>query len=286
VKFTIGILKRATYIHAQCFDDFAKALAAALRVLGHETVEFDASTGRPLGRLIAFGINNAIPIEGLDSSLPDDTIVFNTEQMTAFGGDVNKQMLNLERWKQHTILDYSRVNAESLRAAGAERVVHCPLGYIPSMQVIEPNAAKEDIDVLFYGSVNPRRAVILEALDRAGLKVVRLFGVYGAERDAVIARSKVVLNLHHYDKPIFEIFRCSHLFANRRCVVSEDGGVDEELEAFARTATSYASREALIDRCKTLVENKDLRDAQAARGFHEFSEISLVESVRKALELS
>jgi len=54
---------------------------------------------------------------------------------------------------------------------------------------------KRDIDVLFYGSVTPRRAQMLESLSKAGVHVTALYGVLGAKRDAYIDRAKVVLDL-------------------------------------------------------------------------------------------
>ncbi len=275
-RFSVGIMKRDTYVHAACFEEAAHAVSAALRALGHELADFD----KP-GRLIMFGVNNSIPVDG---AIPDDAIVYNTEQLAAFDNPT-KLMLNFERWKHHVIWDYSQTNVEALRALGATRVVHCPLGYMPSMQNIDP-VKDEDIDVLFYGAVNPRRAEILEALEATDLNVKRLYGVYGKDRDDMIARSKIVLNLRFYEKGIFEIFRCSHLFANRKCVVSEEGHQDPELEAFAQRATAYVSRDKIVDRCLTLVSRHELRDVQAARGFLEFSETSMVDNVRKALEAS
>lgn len=81
----------------------------------------------------------------------------------------------------------------------------------------------QDIDVLFYGSVGPRRQKILDQIKALGLNVHAVFGVYGPERDALIARSKVILNLHHYDSKIFEVVRVFYLMINSKAVVSEVG---------------------------------------------------------------
>jgi hypothetical protein len=281
-RFTIGIMGRGKSVHVACFEDFAKALANALRQLGHEVTDF----GPEQGRLILFGVNNSFPVEG---SVPDGSIIYNTEQMTSFGGDVRKQMQNFDEWSKRCVIwDYSSLNASKLRAAGASRVVHCPLGYVPSMTTIEP-APIQDIDVLFYGSVNPRRRAVLDALDAAGLSVVRLYGVYGSDRDAVIARSKVVLNLHYYENAVFEIFRVSHLLANKKCVVSEGGGEDTELEEFAERATACVPIDRIVSMCGDLLLSEravGFRQCYEEAGFMEFSKLDLVEHVRKALEQS
>jgi simple sugar transport system ATP-binding protein len=52
-----------------------------------------------------------------------------------------------------------------------------------------------DIDVLFFGKVNPRRMVVLDSVTRAGIRLHVADGVYLADRDALVARAKIVLEL-------------------------------------------------------------------------------------------
>jgi hypothetical protein len=87
-----------------------------------------------------------------------------------------------------------------------------------------------DIDVLFYGSLNDRRREVLQGIERAGLaagkrnlRVVHAYGAYGASRDALVSRAKIVLNLHFYEAKVFEVVRVSQLLANGRFVISEGG---------------------------------------------------------------
>lgn len=284
-KFTIGIFGRGTNPHAACFEDYAYALRDVLRALGHETTQFGPD-GQPLGRLIMFGVNNS-SIDRMTREaryqMPPDAIVFNTEQLSAVD-DPTRFMANYEQYRQHVVWDYSRANIEVLKKLGITRAVHCPLGYYPTMASIEP--AEEDIDVLFYGSTNPHRLRILDALDATGLNVKRLFGVYGKERDVWIARSKVVLNMHHYERGVFEIFRVSHLVANRKCVVSEDGGVDEELNEIGRTITCSVPYAKLVEACVHLAKDDDNRRIIAETSFEAFSKINLLDNVRRAIEQS
>lgn len=290
MKFTVGIVAREKYVHAQCFEDVAIALADALRQAGHETTDFDDQ-----GRLIMMGANNLRDEAGV---MPKDAIVFNTEQVAAVG-KAEYLMQSYEQFRSHVVWDYSETNAERLRSLGMERVVLCPIGYVPSMQrsAILDYAGPEDIDVLFYGSVNPRRRAVLDALDAAGLKVVRpdrefegrrTFGIYGEERDRLIARAKVVLNLHYYEwsRAIFEVFRVSHLLANRKCVVTEDGGQDQALEALADRTCRRVSTGDVVDACVALVRDEAARRAQAERGFSEFRRVDFVRNVAVAVEAS
>lgn len=265
--------------HVRCFEDFARGLASALRTLGHEVV----SAGDPdPGRLIMFGANN---VTDPNRKIPRDAIVYNPEQVASAVGAFLMQ--NREQFKDHVVWDYSAANAAALRSMGMKRVVLCPVGFVPSMRVISKIPPEEEtIDVLHYGSTNERRRAVLDALSKSGLKVVRLYGIYGEPRDREIARSKVVLNMHFYDRPVHEIFRVSHLLANGRCVVSEGGGCDQGLEDFAARSTRLVPYEKLVEACREMVADRAAREAQAARGRAAFEEIDLVESVRRALEES
>lgn len=283
MRFTVGIVGHDTVAHARCFEDFAAAVADALRTLGHEIVQpRDVNVdGKKPGRLVMFGSNN---LNDTARKLPADSIVYNSEQISAV---TNSAFLiqNFKQYQRHVVWDYSEANIKRLHEMGIKRAVHCPVAYIPSMTKIKP-AVVEDIDVLFYGSVNAHRRKILDALDSSGLRVVRLFNVYGEERDAVIARSKIVVNLHYYENAVFEIFRVSHLLANRKCVVTEAGGQDTALEDFARSATSYVPADRVVEACRELVKDDAARRALADKGFEAFKARDLVSGVEKAIAQS
>jgi len=118
------------------------------------------------------------------------------------------------------VWDYSRRNERYLAQHGLGNVRYIPLGYSPRLDRM-PIGAAADIDVLFYGSVTPRRRQILDELQRRGCKTVQLFSKYGAERDAHIARAKIQLNVHQFETSHLEQLRLSYLLNNRRFVVSE-----------------------------------------------------------------
>ena len=98
---------------------------------------------------------------------------------------------------------------------------HVPIGYHASMERFT-RAAALDIDVVFSGCVSPRRAKVLQALADRDLNVVVIQpGVYGAERDAVLARAKLALNLLYEPGRIFPALRAAHLVANHVPMLSE-----------------------------------------------------------------
>jgi hypothetical protein len=162
-------------------------------------------------------------------------------------------------FRRMPVWDYGERNAANLAAMGVPQPRVVPIGWVPELERIVP-AASPDIDVLFYGSWNERRAHVFDELRRAGARVEAVYGVYGAERDALIARSRVVLNVHFFEAKVFEIVRISYLLANGCAVVSERGAAPED-EAPFEEAVAFADYDGLARACLDLLE----RPAERAR---------------------
>src|SRR5262249_47367409 len=119
--------------------------------------------------------------------------------------------------------------------------------------------------ILFYGSSSEYRFRLLNELCEQGLRVVFACGLYGASRDNLIARSKIVLNLNKYAESIFEIARVSYLLANRKAVVSDiRDNTFIELDIFG--AVEFARPEALANACIRLIADDKARTDLATRG--------------------
>ncbi len=212
-------------------------------------------------------------------ALPEGTILCNFEQVHGDSPWMRAGYVDLVR--RHVTWDYSARNVEAWRkwVPGA-RVVHVPVGYVPELARIAP--AAEDIDVLFYGTMNARRERVLKALEGKGLRVVNAFGRFGAARDALIARARLVLNVHYYDSRIFEMPRVSYLLANRKAVVCEVAG-DTDIEDDMRDAVAGVPYDGLVERCVALAGDAAARRALAERGFEVFSRRAEEEIVDRAL---
>lgn len=99
-----------------------------------------------------------------------------------------------------------------------------------------------------------------------------LFGVYGKERDAFIARSKVVINHHYFSSELFEIVRVFYLLANSVAVVAEVNKTTSIDPVYLNGvyATPY---EGLVDACVELVRNQDLRTSLQKNAFDTISKL-------------
>ncbi len=260
------LIRPPDYVHTAAFDELIAGFAAAFSALG---TQVDTAVNQALsaeeGVNFVFGAHLVAP----NFPLPVNTVIVNLEQMRA--GHF-AQPHYVELLKHHPVIDYAARNvARIAELTGHNQVHQFRIGYMPALTRIAASP-QQDIDVLFYGSINDRRKKILDALSAAGLAVaVAPFGEYGAARDARIARSKVVLNIHFYDDRIHELVRTSYLLANRKCVVSEceeDTEIDDDIRA-ALVAVPY---DRLVETCVALVRDESRRKACETKGFELFAQ--------------
>jgi SAM-dependent methyltransferase len=268
-RWRIVLVRPPGYIHTDGLREVAESLHYAFRRLAIRSgiAENEYAPGE---RHIVLGAH--LLQEDEYATLPPTSILYNLEQIDA------EALLRMPEYAKLLSLfhvwDYSERNAERLRSLVPNvQVSVLPMGFVPELARIEP-AVSEDIDVLFYGSINERRRKIIEELVAAGLNVQVVFGAYGKKRDALIARSKVILNVHFYDSKIFESVRVSYLLTNRRAVVSECGD-DTEIEADFREALACVEYARLVDACVALVRDDDRRHQQESAGFDAMSRRSL-----------
>ncbi|MEB3065664.1 CgeB family protein [[Mycobacterium] zoologicum] len=260
------------------FREVAEALHHALLALGHDSV-LTNRLDLDERRTIVLGGNHMV-CYGLEP--PKRPIFYNLEQL---GNDspwmAMPEFTNLLR--RYPIWDYSHANIEYLGAMGLPRPTYVPIGYVPELTRIAP--APEDVDVLFYGVLSERRYAVLKDLHDRGLRVKWLSGVLGASRDAWIARSKIVLNVHYWEAKIFEIARVSYLLANKRVVVSESG-TDPTLERDLGSGVAFADYDDLVDRCVQVLSDEHERRELAERGYELFSARDQVAVVKQALSIT
>jgi hypothetical protein len=271
-QFCIWIVTPDGYTHSRCFEEVALSLREAFAALDMDApIVTDALQVR--GTAIVLG-----PHLMQYMVYPRDLILYNLEQVYQ-----NPRAMTpgyVEILKQHPVWDYSARNVTTLAAHGI-RASLCGIGYMPALTRIQ-RAPVKDIDVLFIGSMNPRRGQVLDQIGSRGAVVTVAFDSYGAERDGLIARAKIVLNLHFYQAKLFEIVRVSYLLANRVCVVSETG-LDAELEAPFAGGVAFAGYDGLASACLRLLADEAARDRIAEKGFEQMRALSQLDMLKRAL---
>lgn len=272
-KFNITVARPNGYIHSQCFREVGEGLQAGLVRLGHS-----ASLGE--NALLPDAVNIILGIHLLDEQTamsldPLTTIVYSLEQI---GGSWTPPWY-MALAQRYAIWDYSPINLrlwQGVRRAWEPQLVE--VGYVPELTRFQSHR-EQPVDVLFYGWLNDRRQGVLAALKNAGIEVVCGYALYGQERDAVLANTKLVLNLHAYPQEIFEVVRVSYLLANRKAVVSENS---PDI-GYLRDAVALADADTMVDVCRTLLANANQRHALEQRGFTVFSQHSLLPSLQAAI---
>lgn len=150
------------------------------------------------------------------NNLYQNCIVFNTEQLPENSIWTNAVYKNI--LMKNYVWDYSSFNLNCIDHNNKSLIY---LNFDKNLRRIKLNPDKE-WDILFYGSLNERRIKLLDGLERRGIKIKRLFGIYGPERDYFLSKCRSVLNLHFYESQILQQIRIFYPLINRIPVISEN----------------------------------------------------------------
>lgn len=276
MKFAITVISPPGYIHSAAFHEVAESLHYALLQLGHDSI-LTTEGILPGRRHIVLG-SNLLPHYPLP--LADNAILYNLEQIEIGSSWFSPALIDI--FQRYVLWDYSKQNTMAFKTLNVNVGHVLPIGYIKELTRI-PHLVESDIDVLFCGSMNPRRQEIINQMSAAGLKVRSIFGLYGNARDAYISRAKLLLNVHFYDAKILELVRISYLLANHCTVLSERSSDSSEDATFA-TGVAFANYDDLTQRARELVNNPEECISLARRGFEIMSARPVMEYLRNALE--
>jgi hypothetical protein len=278
---TITRVKPASYIHDAAFDPVVSVLMTTLhsKVPRVQTL---VNKFNPEGLNIVVGAHLLQdPKMLLDEP---NTIVYNFEQFDTKSDWFSSDYVSLLKSKPYW--DYSTANIAAMKKAYPEaQATHVPFAYAPVLDYSYVRrdvfrVKRKDIDVLFFGSMNDRRAKIIGELTSMGLNVQAVFGVYGPELSVLIHRSKLVLNMHYYESSVFEAVRVIPLLASRVAVVSEKSVDDDDYRYLNQTSgilvTDY---DKLAFVCKQLVENADDRECLSDTGYANVKLKTMVQSL-------
>jgi len=276
-RFNVIVVRPESFLHHNAYIGAARLVCAALRRLGYlariaeNEMIFDATN-------IVVGVQY-LEVEVADS-LPANTIIFNTEMVVKYSPFLPALIPFVRRFETW---DYSESNVRAWRDHGiSDRVRWLRPGYVPEATTIDP-ATPTDIDAVFYGHVNPRRQAILDRLADLNVRVCVLQNAYGEERDAYVARARLLLNIHSRPDSMLEFARISHALSNRRALVSERSR-DDEIVDDLREGIGFADEAALPALCRSLLDDEPRRVALAERGFEAYRRRDFTATVRALLD--
>lgn len=239
------------------FNEVAITLNYGLKELGHNSV----ITQTPLLNRKYIILNTPV-FKSISYKIPDNSILFNLEQLSSNSTLVNQDLIDL--YKKFEVWDYSLSNINILNSLNIKNK-HVQIGYVKELEDIK--TSNKDIDVFFYGSINQRRADILCDLEKAGINVVAKFNCFGEQRNDFISRAKIILNHHYYDSKIFEVVRVTYLLANKCCVVSEDCS-DIDVQDKYSSGVKFTPYQSIVDSVKELLANPETIDTLSNNGYN------------------
>ncbi len=201
---SLGLLDPARYVRYQLARLGAEVSIAKNR-LRHDAVN------------LVFGAHL-----GFDAALRERfaCIFVNLEQLGDGGAQVSPEYLQLLAGS--AVVDYDADNRAAY-AREASDVPVVPVLHAPYLRPADGVPLEErPIDLLFFGSMNPRRRAWLDRIEALGLSV-SMFDrpLYGTERDRFIGQAKAVVNAHFYESSRFEQIRVAHCLSLGTPVISE-----------------------------------------------------------------
>jgi SAM-dependent methyltransferase len=212
------IMQPVGYVHSM-------GLLDAALYFRHQLVRLGAQVSIAKNRLRQDCVNMIFGAHlGFDAELARSfcCVFVNLEQLGAGGSRMPPAYLELLRG--FPVIDYDAANPPTYKARSGEVPLisfgHAP--YLASGPIQPLPLDQRPFDLLFFGSMNPRRRAIIERIERTGRTVVTFDApLYGPERDVFIRQSRAVLNCHHYDSALFEQVRAFHVLSLGTPFVSE-----------------------------------------------------------------
>jgi len=224
------IVQPLGYVHSLGFIDPA-------RYFRHQFRRFGANVSMAKNRLRHDAVNFVFGAHlGFDATLRERhaCVFVNLEQLGAGGAQVSAAYRDLLAGS--AVVDYDADNVAAY-ARDADAVPVVPILHAPYLTTASPlPIAQRPIDLLFVGSMNPRRRALIDRVEALGVQVAMFdSALYGDERDQYIAQAKAVLNLHFYESSRFEQVRVSHCLSLGTPVISERGAACRPHAAFERS---------------------------------------------------
>lgn len=271
----VCIIRPEGYIWSSVFQEMAELIAFSLQDNGYRTKISE-------NFLDTSALNIIIGCHLADVSIiprvPSNTIIFNTEQIGQGSEIWNQRILSFvskfESW------DYSIDNIYKCINLGIKPPKLFKFGYHPKLERLK-NSPKE-IDVLFYGSITPARLNVLNAIEEKGLKLIKIFGLFAADRDKYIEKSKIILNLHQHDSKIFEIVRAHYLMNNSKAIISQYDH-NTKIDPDYKDGIILSSYKTIPDTCLAAIKSNDILHDFEKKSLETIKKIDSIEIMRNML---
>ena len=216
-------------------------------------------------------------VAGLD---PRHTLLFNMEQLGSDAPWTRDGYVDaLRGW---TVADYNASNVAWLRRSNgdAQRVHEIPV--VPGPSVVFPcsDAAERSVDVLFFGTMIPRREQVVAALREAGLTVEAIAGSFGWELTPAVLRARLVLHVHFYETRLFPMARILQPVAQGVPIVCETSVCSPLADWSAGSGIVFAEHDQLVAACQSLLADPERQLKSVQRSLRFAQQVDLAAPLR------
>lgn len=263
------------------FKNIAIALYTHLREKGLKCVYSeqvdDSTSGDYL--YIFIGLNKLI------KKYPPKYIIYQFEQIDSYYiNDQNEKEFNYFFNKDYfeilknayQVWDYSIININYLKnKMNLNNIIQVPICFCHLLKNNINMSTSKDIDVLFYGSLNPKRKRILQELSKENINlVIQNNNCWEQDLDNLISRSKIILNIHFYENCSLEMHRLSYLLTNQSFIISEITNEKSLIDQLS-PGIIFSSYDQLVETIQSwLQKDSQHRDKIAYQGFKIFKQQS------------
>lgn len=178
---------------------------------------------------------STISKSSLDHLVPNTYFIYQTEQLNTLERaqkfHTNKYMHKVLE-NACCVFDYSQKNIEFYKSFYSKSPIYLP--FLPCNHKID-DLHEKTIDVLFYGSMNQRRYIILEVLRQLlpNLRIEVEEQLFGIELTKKIKQSKIIFNIHNYQHPTLETARLMEALMYNTHIISEKTNEQDLLNEFS-----------------------------------------------------
>lgn len=137
-----------------------------------------------------------------------------------------KQILKARRAMK--VWDFTIFGTQLWKSLGTN-AIYVPF---PTLGPVQPRISfeKRKYDVTLIGTFNEKRTKIMNKLKQCGMKIFYSQNCFGSQKKEVLSHSKIVLNLHYYEKSAQEINRVLEAYEHGAYVLCEKSIIDNETE--------------------------------------------------------
>lgn len=212
----LTIVQPTGYVHSLGFLDQARFFRHQFRRMGAE-VTISKNRLREDAVNFVFGAHLGFPAE---LRRRHACVFVNLEQLGDGGAAVRPEYLALLHGG--AVVDYDASNVVAYASDPADVPV-VPFLHAPYLDDGQAAPLEErPIELLFFGSMNPRRQAFVQRVEACGVQVSFLDQpLYGAERDLFVRQARAVLNCHFYGTSRFEQARAFQCLSLGTPVISE-----------------------------------------------------------------